>query len=127
MPQLFRKYHDYRPRTGSYVAGFILSLILTMTAYFLVVNKILNGYSLALAIAALAIVQLIVQLRLFLHIGREPEPRWNLLVFDFMLIVVVILVFGSLWIMFNLDYHHEDTRSPSQINDYLLEEEGIKQ
>lgn len=115
-----------KPSQSSYVIGFMISLILTLAAYSLVVSKVFSGYGLGLAIAALAILQLTVQLRLFLHLGKEPEPRWNLLVFDFMLLVVAILVFGSLWIMFSLDYHHSDSISPEKTDEYIFEEEGIK-
>lgn len=113
-------------KASSYVLGFGLSLAITLLAYVLVVNKLISGYSLAIAIGVLAVTQLVVQLRLFLHLGKEAEPRWNLLVFDFMILIVVILVFGSLWIMFNLDYHHEDTMSPAETDTYLLQDEGLR-
>jgi len=40
----------------------------------------------------------------FLHLGIESKPRWNLLVFYFMVVVLAILLYGSFWIMSNLDY-----------------------
>ena len=49
--------------------------------------------------------QFFTQLLFFLHLGRETKPRWKLLVFLFMTMIVAILVFGSLWIMYNLNYH----------------------
>ena len=61
------------------------------------------------AIIFLAVVQLVVQLVFFLHLGRERQPRWNLLAFAFMAIVLLILVLGSLWIMNNLNYHMTQT------------------
>ncbi len=106
----------------SYVAGFLLSAVLTLTAYYLVVNKTIYGWSLIYAVMALAVVQLAVQLIFFLHLRHEKEPRWNLLVFDFMMLVLAVLVIGSLWIMKHLSYH---TMSPSETDTYLLEEEGI--
>jgi cytochrome o ubiquinol oxidase operon protein cyoD len=44
-----------------------------------------------------------IQLHYFLHLGDEPKPQWNLLTFGFMIGVVLILVFGTLWIMNNLN------------------------
>jgi cytochrome o ubiquinol oxidase subunit IV len=89
---------------SSYALGFFFSIILTFTAYFLVVKQIMTGPPLAITIGALALTQAVIQLIYFLHLGQESTPRWNLLVFIFMAIITGILVIGSLWIMYNLDY-----------------------
>jgi cytochrome o ubiquinol oxidase subunit IV len=88
----------------SYVLGFFLSIVLTLGAYFLVVERLFTAESAVYAIIGLGIVQALIQLVLFLHLGRESRPRWNMLVFLFMVMVIVIIVGGSLWIMDNLDY-----------------------
>src|SRR5664279_1324755 len=93
-----------RGSSWSYVVGFVLSLLLTVTAYMTVVNHVFVGWQLVMAIVVLALAQLLAQLIFFLHLGRESKPRWNLVVFLFMLMIVVILVGGSLWIMNNLNY-----------------------
>lgn len=109
--------------TASYTVGFILCVVLTLVAYFMVVNNVFNGWNLIYAIVALAVVQLVVQLLFFLHLGREPEPRWNLLVFDFMALILIIVVFGSIWIMKNLDYH---TMTPQETDSYIQEKERVR-
>ncbi len=109
----------------SYTVGFISSLILTGIAYLMVANHLASGWAVIFAIILLAIVQLLVQLLFFLHLGHESKPRWNLAVFLFMLIVLVILVFGSLWIMNNLNYHH-DHMSPDQTNGFIIKDEGFQ-
>jgi cytochrome o ubiquinol oxidase subunit IV len=114
----------HRGNLRSYSTGFILSLILTFAAYILVVENVFSGWVLFSALVGLAISQLLVQLIFFLHLGSESKPRWNLLVFLFMLLVLIILVFGSLWIMNNLNYHN---MSPSDTNKYVEDEELIKQ
>lgn len=106
----------------SYTTGFITSIILTLAAYQLVVNHVLAGWALIFTILGLAIGQLVVQLLFFLHLGRESKPRWNFLVFAFMVIIVVIVAGGSLWIMKNLDYH---TMTPTETNTYLRDHEGL--
>lgn len=102
----------------SYTIGFVLSIILTLGAYYLVVEKILAGRELAAAIVGLAVLQLFVQLLFFLHLGSESKPRWNLMVFLFAALVVVIVVFGSIWIMDNLDYH----MMPEEMDHHMLEQ-----
>ncbi len=101
----------------SYVIGFISSIALTLIAYYLVVNHILQGWQLIGAIIGLAVIQLLVQLFCFLHLGRESKPRWNLFVLLFAALIVLIVVIGSLWIMNNLNYRMMS--SPTAINQYL--------
>jgi cytochrome o ubiquinol oxidase operon protein cyoD len=100
----------------SYATGFVLSLVLTFAAYFLVVDHVLTGNLLIAAIMGLAVAQLLVQLLFFLHLGRGSDSRWNLTVFAFMLLVLVIVVFGSLWIMNNLNYN---MMSPQNMDEYM--------
>ena len=100
----------------NYVIGFVLSLTLTLVAYFLVVNHLLIGPVLIGAIILLAVTQFFVQVTLFLHVGEEAKPKWNLSAFLFMLLVVIIIVVGSLWIMANLNYN---MMSPTQMDEYM--------
>ena len=105
---------------SSYVTGFALSVVFTLVAYVLVVQHILEGKALMAAIVGLAIVQLLVQLFFFLHLHKESKPRWNLVVFLFMLLILLIVVIGSLWIMHNLDYNM--MMQPEQMDSYMREQ-----
>lgn len=91
--------------TAGYVIGFILSIALTLTAYAVVTSRAVMGVWLMITLAALALTQVVVQLIFFLHLGNEPKPRWKLAAFLSMLVVLVIIVGGSLWIMYHLDYN----------------------
>lgn len=106
-----------------YVIGFVLSLLLSLGAYAAVANHWLQGSMLIVAIVSLAIVQLVVQLVCFLHLGTETKPRWKLVAFWFMLMVLGILVFGSLWIMQNLNYNMMNVPDISQ---QIKQDEGIQ-
>jgi cytochrome o ubiquinol oxidase operon protein cyoD len=100
----------------------VLSLMLTLTAYMLVFrhvntfHSLISHKTLMIMLVGLALTQLLVQLVFFLHLDRESKPRWNMTVLLFAVTVVVIIVFGSLWIMNNLNYHHP---SNEQINKYI--------
>lgn len=107
----------------SYVVGFIGSIMLTLIAYFLVVAHTLPTGWLVFIIASLAIVQFVVQLVFFLHLGRGAKTKDRLLVFLFMLMVVLIVVVGSLWIMENLNYRMMS--SPEQIKTYLKNQDSL--
>lgn len=104
----------------SYIVGFGLSLVITVMAYIVVVHHVFSGVGLIVAIMGLAVAQLLVQLIFFLHLGRESNPRWNLIVFLFMLLVLVIIVAGSLWIMDNLNYNMMMT--PEQMDEYMIKQ-----
>lgn len=87
----------------SYVIGFIASILLTIASFSLVITKLLKGQSLVYTLIGLAIVQAIIQLRFFLHVGQEAKPRWETLVFYFMVMVLLIVAIGSLWIIWDLN------------------------
>lgn len=115
-----------------YIIGFVLSLILTLSAYLLILNHVNSGHlsyshdSLILMVMGLAVAQFIVQAMFFLHVGKEPKPRWNLMVFLFTVMVVLIIVLGSLWIMANLNRYHIHRLPPEEIKNYLIEDEGFE-
>ena len=92
-------------RFKTYMIGFLLSVVLTLASYFTVVEHLFPVRVIILAIFGFGLVQVFVQLVFFLHLGQEPKPRWNLTVFLFMLLVLSIIVFGSIWIMDNLMYN----------------------
>ena len=106
----------------TYSIGFVLSLMLTITAYLAVTKQLFTGDALLVVIIGLAIAQLLAQLLFFLHLGDEMKPRWKLVVFWFMLVVLGILVFGSLWIMQNLDYN---MMNGHELDTYIIRDEGM--
>ena len=111
---------------GLYVSGFVLSLLFTLTAFGLVEAHVHSGHTvfshpfLIGTTAVLALAQFCAQLYFFLHLGRETKPRWKLLVLGFMILVVLIIVVGSIWIMYNLNYR----MTPQQMNTYMLNQNG---
>lgn len=88
----------------AYLMGFVFSLILTGSAFFLVAERLLPDSTLIVTIIGLGIMQATAQVLFFLHVGQEDKPRWETLVFLFMILVLLIIVVGTLWIMFDL--HH---------------------
>jgi cytochrome o ubiquinol oxidase operon protein cyoD len=109
------------PTFKTYLIGFITSIILTLAAYFAVVNHLLNGTALIAAIVVLALVQFIVQLIFFLHFGRGEDGSWNLVIFFSTVGIILILVVGSIWIMNHLNYN----MTPQDINNYMSSQDGI--
>lgn len=88
--------------------GYITSLILTLSAYFIIVHP--EFFHLAAGAAVvfifiLAFVQANVQVIFFLDLLREKGPRWNLVFFLSTLGIVFVVVAGSIWIMRHLNYN----------------------
>jgi cytochrome o ubiquinol oxidase operon protein cyoD len=105
----------------NYVIGYVTSIFLTLNAYFVVTRHVSLKWVMVSIVIGIAMIQFVVQMFFFLHLGRESKPRWKLLVFFFMLLVVSILVFGSLWIMNNLNYR----MTPQQIQTYMDNQSGF--
>jgi cytochrome o ubiquinol oxidase operon protein cyoD len=115
--------HHHSPaKYISYVVGFVLSIATTLLAYFFVVNQLWPAEVLMYIVLGIAIVQLVIQLVFFLHLGRGN--RWKVLTFLFAVLVVLVVVIGSLWIMHHLDYNMMKM-TPEQMNQYMSENEGI--
>lgn len=94
---------EYHGTLKAYLIGFAASLVLTTISFVLVITQVLSGYYLIHTIVGLALVQAILQLRFFLHVGQEAKPRWESLVFYFMVLILLIVALGSLWIMHDLN------------------------
>jgi cytochrome o ubiquinol oxidase subunit IV len=100
------------------VAGFVISLVLTLAAYFLVTGNTVTGLGVLIVLGALALMQFFAQMIFFLHIGDEKRPRYKRAAALFMGVVLVIIVGGSLWIMYNLNYNMMQME-PMQKDEYM--------
>ena len=87
----------------AYVIGLVACLLLTCASFLVTIYKPIEGFSLLVGLVALALIQAVVQLLFFLHVGQEAKPRWETMVFLFMVLVLCIIAIGTLWIMYNLD------------------------
>jgi cytochrome o ubiquinol oxidase operon protein cyoD len=92
----------------SRLIGYGGSLVLTFTAYLLIVHP--EAFSLKVdavikIIFILALLQGVVQAICFLHILSERGPRWNLVIFISTISMIIIIVVGSIWIMSHLNYN----------------------
>lgn len=97
--------HD--PQHGSvtsYVVGFILSLVFTIIPYYIVVHESFSKRALIATILVFAVLQMLVQVLFFLHLGREKKPRFNLFFLMSTVSIILLVVVGSLWIMSHLSH-----------------------
>jgi cytochrome o ubiquinol oxidase operon protein cyoD len=100
----------------SYLTGFMLSVILTAIPFWLVMTGVLDStIATVVAITTLAIVQITVHMVYFLHMNTRSEGGWSILALMFTLILVVIVLVGSMWIIYHLNANMMPGRDMSQM------------
>lgn len=117
------KSENERKTLESYIIGFVLSLVFTFIPYYLVVNQTVTGTALLVTILGFAVIQMLIQITFFLHLGRGPKPLYNIAFFVSTVGIILVVVGGSVVIMNNL--HHNKT-PPNQAK-ALIDKEGIYQ
>ena len=87
-----------------YWIGFLLSVLLTAPAFGLVMSGVLTDPRLTAGIVmALAMVQIVVHMIYFLHMNTKSEAGWTMMALIFTAIIVVIVISGSLWVMYHMN------------------------
>lgn len=100
-----------------YLAGFLLAAALTAVPFWLVLTHPLGNPGLTgLVVMGLAAVQVVVHMVYFLHMNSRSEGGWTLLALLFTLLLVVIVLSGSLWVMYHLD-HNMMPMTPQQMRE----------
>ena len=98
--------HDdigYHATVKGYAVGFLLSLVLTAIPFWLVMAKVLPPEATRFIILGFAGVQVVVHMVYFLHLNAKVEGGWSMLALLFTVIVVVIMLAGSIWVMYHMN------------------------
>jgi cytochrome o ubiquinol oxidase operon protein cyoD len=98
--------HDdgYHASVKGYLTGFLLSVVLTAIPFWLVMGKVLpSSGATAAVILGFAAVQIIVHMVYFLHMNSTIEGGWSLLALIFTGALLVIMLSGSIWVMYHLN------------------------
>ena len=89
-----------------YVTGFILAVILTAIPFYLVMTgAIKDSGTMGLVLLGLAAVQIVVHMIYFLHMNSKVEQGWSMLAMLFTLMLVVIMLSGSIWVMYHMNHN----------------------
>lgn len=90
----------------SYAVGFVLSVILTAIPFWLVMGNVIeNSGTTAMVILGFAAVQIVVHMIYFLHMNTKAEGGWSMLALIFTVVLVVIMLAGSIWVMYHLNHN----------------------
>lgn len=82
-----------------HIIGFVLSIVLTLAALWLVLGHAMRPAPLFFTIMVLAVLQIAVQLFFFMHITESYGPAWHVWMLALGVVLVVAIVAGSIWIM----------------------------
>lgn len=95
----------FNKEVKSYIIGFFISIFLTIIPFLFSLNNFFSSRFNFFIITLCAIIQIVVHFVYFLHLTFSKKNLWNTISLLFVLIVILIIVFGSIWIMYNLNHH----------------------
>jgi cytochrome o ubiquinol oxidase subunit IV len=101
----FEAPEDFSRGLQSYLVGLALAVGLTIASFWAVRTNLIYGPSVPIALVAFAVAQMGIHLVFFLHITTGPDNTNNVLALAFGVLIVGLVVFGSLWIMANLNHN----------------------
>jgi len=105
----------------AYITGFILSLVFTVIPYYLVATQTVKGNGLLATILGFAVLQMLVQIIFFLHLGRNPKLRWQIGFFVATVFAILVVVIGSMVII----SHLHANMAPKDVTDEVANDEGV--
>lgn len=97
--------HEIAQGVYGYLIGFVLATGLSLVSFYMARSTLVWAPSIPIALSVLAIAQMGVHLVFFLHITTGPDNVNNVLALAFGVLIVMLLVFGSLWIMLHLNHN----------------------
>lgn len=95
---------ERRSELLSYYCGMGLALLLTLIPFALVAYSDLARMTIWWIIGGCALLQIVVHFRFFLHITLAKSKREDLQLILFSVLILMLMVGGTLWILFNLYY-----------------------
>ena len=93
---------QYKRELHTYIAGYVLALLFTLTPFALVYWSLLATSGLYLAVGGFALVQAVVHFRCFLHIDPPRQNMDDLQLILFSSLLLFFMVGGTIWILANL-------------------------
>jgi cytochrome o ubiquinol oxidase operon protein cyoD len=105
---------DFHVSVKGYAVGFVLSVLLTAIPFWLVMGKVLPSPKMtAFIILGFAAVQMVVHMVYFLHMNAKVEGGWSMLALLFTVALVVIMLAGSVWVMYHMNTNMMPTPDPA--------------
>lgn len=112
---------DFGRLLARYAFGFGSALVLSVAAYLIATGNTNDSKPATMAmLLGLAVLQLVIQLVCFLHLGVRGRSAGRTVTLMFTTMMMLVIVIGSLWIMKNLDYRMG--MSSEAMNEYMIKQ-----
>ena len=113
-------HHDddigYHATVEGYLIGFFLSVLLTAIPFWLVMGNVMASPKVtAFVVLGFAAVQMVVHMVYFLHLNAKVEGGWSLLALIFTAALVIIMLAGSIWVMYHLNTNMMPSPDPQMM------------
>ncbi|HEY1543057.1 MAG TPA: cytochrome o ubiquinol oxidase subunit IV [Xanthobacteraceae bacterium] len=110
--------YSIREAIWTYAIGFALAVLLTIASFATVKTPLIWGPGIAVMLGVLAVAQMGVHLVFFLHMTSDPDNTNNALALAFGVLIVLLVVFGSLWIM---GYLHDRVMPTGEMQQRMMQ------
>ena len=98
----------------SYMTGFVLAVVLTAIPFWLVMGRVFESSTVtAVSVLTIGAVQIVVHMVYFLHLNAKVEGGWSLLALVFTAVLVVIMLAGSVWVMYHMNTNMMPVHDPA--------------
>jgi cytochrome o ubiquinol oxidase subunit IV len=100
-----------RAELGGYLIGLALAVLLSAAAFFSVGTQVIYAPGIVMAVVVFGLAQVGVHLVFFLHMTTAPDNTNNALALAFGFLIVCVIVFGTIWVMHQMDHNMMPTSS----------------
>jgi cytochrome o ubiquinol oxidase subunit IV len=94
-----------RAELGGYLIGLVLAVMLTVAAFSSVGTQVIYAPGIVMAVVVFGLAQVGVHLVFFLHMTTAPDNTNNALALAFGFLIVCVIVFGTIWVMHQMDHN----------------------
>lgn len=99
-------YGTGKKKLSVYIMGLTLCVILTIIAFWVVMKDSLPETLMFAIVFPAALIQFFVQVGCFLRLNVETEQgKMNMAALVFSIVILIVIIGGSAWIMWNLHYN----------------------
>ncbi|HZD89802.1 MAG TPA: cytochrome o ubiquinol oxidase subunit IV [Pseudolabrys sp.] len=95
---------EIRSSLYGYLIGLALAVLLTFASFALPTSDVVWGPGIPVALVVFAVAQMGVHIVFFLHITTSPDNTNNVMALAFGILIVFLVIGGSVWIMWNMNY-----------------------
>ncbi|HWL82028.1 MAG TPA: cytochrome o ubiquinol oxidase subunit IV [Roseomonas sp.] len=107
---------NVRDSVIGYLMGLGAAVILTIGSFYISTTNQLWGPGVPVGLIVLAIAQIGVHLVFFLHITTDPDNTNNIMALAFGILIVVLLVAGTVWIVYEM---HQNMMQMNDVSDTM--------